>query len=541
MKRTSYNTNEESPIPDKYLKYQQHFKVVNNSNATSNTIFWGLGIENELYLEFQKKHTANKLDLINNVKRERYSVDYYKSYNFEDYQDAITNYIAEISDCNVTIPILLNAHSFVKTDKNNEPKNRYTKLCEPNSKFCGETLIETLQKENPYFEISKDREWLFDGDTVEFNTLAFYNAQLETVIEELSKHKAQFIYELNHTCKKIEYFPKYGELQLMEQNHPFATYMTNFQQMSMFNNGTLHFNITLPSHLNEHGKIADMDTFISKHRKGIKIIQWMEPFLISMYGSPDPFSTIDDYPNAYKFSSASQRCAISRYIGVGIYDTDTMERGKCLTKPIAEMDLYTLPYWWFHEYYVDNAYVKLKEIGYDINFNKYNNHGIELRFLDHMSDVADIYESFEFLIYCMDIILENDDIQSFGNPIKTAIWNEFVTRTLIFGKNYMLTHMEKALYENLFDITLHVDNFKLVDVYYEIYGQLKTRYTKCTIDNGVKTVQAIGPFSKFAIRPKHTICETDYPDIDIPDDDDETSGKKDDVASLEKRACCTIM
>jgi hypothetical protein len=103
----------------------------------------------------------------------------------------------------------------------------------------------------------------------------------------------------------------------------------------------------------------------------------------------------------------------------------------------------------------------------------------------------------------------------------------------------MLTDLEKALYENLFEMKLHVDTFKLVDVYYEIYGQLKTRYTKCTIDNGVKTVQAIGPFSKFAIRPKHTIYETDYPDIDIPDDDDTT--KKNNGASLEKRACCTIM
>jgi hypothetical protein len=58
-------------------------------------VYWGLGIENETYLEIEDG-VKKPIDFLKkNHKRERYSVDYYKSFNFEDYQDAIS--IAEES------------------------------------------------------------------------------------------------------------------------------------------------------------------------------------------------------------------------------------------------------------------------------------------------------------------------------------------------------------------------------------------------------------------------------------------------------------
>jgi hypothetical protein len=88
-----------------------------------------------------------------------------------------------------------------------------------------------------------------------------------------------------------------------------------------------------------------------------------------------------------------------------------------------------IDYWWFNNYYNQNNYNKLESIGMDINFNKYSNHGIELRFLDHITDKNKLFDSFEFIIYLMDHILDcNDDI---NNPIINKTWNNFVLNIMI--------------------------------------------------------------------------------------------------------------
>jgi hypothetical protein len=310
----------------------------------------------------------------------------------------------------------------------------YTKLCEPNPKYIGETLITTLQNENAYFLNSLGDKWLFDGDTIEFNTLQFFNVNLQDVLSELYTNKYEFITHINNAFSKINYFQNYGNVKIMKKNYPFVTFMTNFKNITMFNNGTLHYNITLPTHLDENNKIKNMDRFIKRHKKGIKIIQWMEPFIIAIYGSPDPFSLMEEFQDNNLFSKASQRCAISRYIGIGTYNTDEMPKGKILNKPITELACNELEYWWFREYYKNNAYTKLDEIGIDINFNKHYNHGIEIRFLEHIHDIHKLHESFEFIIYLMDMILESNHIEDFENPILNQIWNDVVLKIMIHGK-----------------------------------------------------------------------------------------------------------
>lgn len=108
--------------------------------------------------------------------------------------------------------------------------------------------------------------------------------------------------------------------------------------------------------------------------------------MIAVYGSPDPFSLFNEYSNKNNFSKSSQRCAISRYIGIGTYNSDIMKTGKILSLPINEILCNNFDYWWFNKYYEENGYNKLNEIGLDINFNKHYNHGIEIRFLDHIND-----------------------------------------------------------------------------------------------------------------------------------------------------------
>ena len=474
---------------DKHLKYKDKYK--------SNLVFWGLGIENELYLEFDNKRKVDINFFLKNHSRERYSVDYFSNYNKEYLEEAFKNYLdniltdksLSIIDSNILLNIsqLINSHSFLKTDFNNNPKFLYTKDCEKNSKFNGMTLIEYLIETNEYFKNNIGNTWLFDGDVIEFTSNNFYNAKLSNILNEIEIYKNDFIKELNESVKNLYFFKDYGKIKFMEDNYPFAIYLTNNNNISMFNNGTLHYNLTLPTELDDNNKIKDIDKFRYDHSRAIKIIQWMEPFIIAVYGTPDPFSKIPNYKNKEKFSNASQRCAISRYIGIGTYDTDILESGKILTINVEKCDLNKLDYWWYNKYYENNAYTKLNDIGVDINFNKHYNHGIEIRFLDHLSDNEQIFKSFEFIIYLMDYILETGDkINNFDNPIKNKIWNELIVNILKYGKDYQLKDYERAIYCKIFDFNLK--KYTVEDIYNEIYFNLIIKYNSFFKNNSFNHV-----------------------------------------------------
>ena len=484
-------------VDDKHIKYKEHYK--------KNSIYWGLGIENELYLEFENRLTRPKKEIVDKRKRERYSVDYYTNYKKEQLYESLKYYVDSIHANAIEIPLLLNSNSFTRTDKLNNAKTLYTKLCEPNPKFIGETLIESLQKDNRYFIDTINDTWLFDGDTIEINTLHFFNTTLQDMMEELNHTKQEFIVNVNKSFTSLGVFSQYGKVDFMKQNHPFATYMTNIYNIAMFNNGTMHYNITLPTELNENCKIKDYHKFIKDQKKAIRIIQWMEPFLISIYGSPDPFSQMKDYSKHTDYSKASQRCAVSRYIGVGTYDSDEMPKGKILTKPIEELKCSKKDYWWFNEYYKKNGYTKLSEIGIDINFNKHMNHGIELRFFDTIIEDSKLFESLEFIIYLMDYVLENDNILTFENPILNKEWNNIVLNTMIYGKEYILSNDEKHIYEKIFDTKLK--NTNVQDIFNEIFLNLIVKYND--IDNLSKTnvykLTPTGKYSILTIKPHNRI------------------------------------
>lgn len=516
MKNMKNMENMENMENTKLPTHIKHNKYANQ--YIPNELYWGLGIENEIYLEFQEKQKVKKTDFIKSCKRERYSVDYFTNYKKNISDNALKNYVQQYNENETTdipIPILLNSNSFMKTDRFNNAKNLYTKLCEPNIKFVGETLIETLHNsENDFFRNTMDKEWLFDGDTIEFNTLRFYNPKLNDVLEELSHYKKEFIQEINDSFEKMDIFRSYGKINIMSGNHPFATFMTNFPKITIFNNGTLHYNLTLPTQLNHKCKIQNYDSFLQDHKKAIRMIQFIEPFLISVYGTPDPFSIVD-FSDSQLFSKSSQRCAVSRYIGIGTYDSDTMERGKILTKTLDELKMNYLDYWWFHTFYKDNAYTKLNEIGLDFNFNKHYNHGIELRFLEHITDETKLKESFEFIILLMDFILDSDNnINKFGNPIYHKTWNEFVSNIMFHGNTYELNNEEKELYEFIFNIK--IKSLKTIDVYYEIYNNLLIRYSHINPnETGTKNPDNLflcipnGNFSKLTLQPQLRKIVTD--------------------------------
>jgi hypothetical protein len=461
---------------DKHTKYKESYG--------KNELYWGIGLENELYLEFDKKVQVGKNKFLNNHKRERYSVDYYKNY-VEEHVNCGFLYKSFIDS--IELPVLLNSHSLTKSDQFNQSKTLYTKLCEPNPKFCGQTLWELAMK-NTYLADNFQKNFTFDGDTIEIITQNFYNTQHNCVIEEYKQSKKDFIDNLRDAFSENNIFPEYGEIGFQKENHPFALYLTNFHNIGIFNNGTLHFNITLPTKLGEDGKIADKIEFINIHKNYIKLIQLMEPFFLVKFGSPDQFSTIQcDY--ASLFSACSQRCAVSRYIGIGTYDTDNMKTGKLLQDDISIFDVVTKDYGWYNQYYRNCAYTKGEKMGYDINFNKHYNHGVEIRFFDHIADDDKIEDVLEDLIYLGDWAIEN---QISDNPIKNILWNGLVVKCMRQGKNTQLSFEELELYNSLFKTKfLNQDICSLYDEIIQVVCSTKGKL-----------------FSKYAIKdePKY-VCQ----------------------------------
>lgn len=438
---------------EKHKKYKEFYEP--------NKTYWGLGIENEIYLELDKGVYITNDVFINNHKRERYSVDYNQNYKSNVIKSLLKNEMNPL----IKIPLLVNAHSFTNTDSNNEPRTRYTKLAEPNPKYKGKTLLDEILS-NETLKETYEKEWLFDGDTIEFTTIYFYNTTLNNVIKELNYEKLKMIRELQEYQKHNELFKEHGQIRYMNNNYPFAMYLTNYNNVAMFNNGTFHYNITLPTELNENREIKNKNKFIKDHKKAIRIIQWFEPLLISMYNTPDPFS------ETVQFSKCSQRCAISRYIGIGTYNTDIMLEGKQLTTSIHNFK----DYFWYKKYHEHSNYNGLEEIGYDINFHKHYNHGIELRFFDYISDQLLLKESFEMIIYLIDYTY---DIEEIDNPIINPIWNRLVINVMQNGKKYLFTKEEKLQYELIFKCKFKSN--RLDELYNEIYYKLINKYNEIKI------------------------------------------------------------
>ena len=471
----------------------KHSKYIDN--YIKNDLFWGIGIENELYLEFENKIKVTKDFFTKNHKRERYSVNYFTSYK-ENFKNESFNFSCTNNE--IELPLIINSHSFLYTDSNNNSQKKYTKLCEPNEKFSGKTLGEELINYNSFFKNTIDVNWLYDGDTIEFTTLKFYKVRLNDVLNELDSFKLKFIDNLQEFQKKKNIFLDYGMIKIMEKNHPFTVHLTNLNNIAIFNNGTLHYNITLPTQLNDKKFIKNKIKFFKDHKKAIKIIQWLEPFIICVYNTPDYFSTLENYENKDMYSKCSQRCAVSRYISIGTYDADLMLTGKILT---ISSDIFSNnDTWWYNKYHQESGYEKLNQIGLDINFNKYYNHGIELRFFDHITDSNLIFESFEFLIYLMDYILENEiDIE---NPIHNNVWNNLVYNIMTNGKDYNLSCDEIFIYNKLLNLDIFSNNIK--DVYYEIYFKFLFRYNDIvkTNDNDIY-IEPTGLYSKLTLEKRN--------------------------------------
>ena len=441
-------------------------------------IYWGLGIENETYFQLKDDITISQKELFEQ-RRERYSVDYNLNFKKLELSEQINKQFP--NDTNFKIPRYMNCHSLTKCDINLQHKFIYANRSITNTEnpdFNGKTIHEMMMEYDPFFKHDYEKKYVFDGDTVEFMTKNFYKTNPSSVIEELVSYKKKFIEQLNN------FFHAYLQKEhSLEDNNPLKTvildypkynyglvsFLSNNNKITPFNNGTYHINITLPTQLDDKGKILDFDKFVKEHRNFSRLLQLIEPLIIGYYGSPDIYSVLGND----KYSLGSLRCTASRYIGVGTYDTDKMIPGKLLNDEIHKTKLSKKDNNWYQKLYENTNYIPCEKIGYDINFNKHYNHGIEIRYHDyipeeHLLDLINLY------ILIADHSLVIDNIETIDN---NDSWHSTLYECLKYGYNARIPEEYLISLETQLKIKLEKNNNmqldkllkQLVNLLYDLY------------------------------------------------------------------------
>lgn len=396
-------------------------------------LYWGVGIEHETYLK--SKQTVDFQTFVDKMKHERYSVNYLSVYDSERLQETLSTLFQERGG-RLTIPVLMNCHSFTHTDITGIHKTTYEKVPKANPKFNGKTMFEWICERSKWISEQFGTKFLWDGDTIEFVTQNFYKACVADVLAELRTTEDKFVTELNRLPRQ-GILGIYGPFTVAgPRNEPFAAHITNLNHIAMFNNGTIHINLTLPTRLGWTASPLCWRSFETKHRRLARLIQWLEPCLLAAYGSADPLSQFDE-----RFAKGSQRVAVSRYIGLGTFDTDKMPRGKILQIPRGNLPWYD----WLLE---RTAYQPLDKIGLDINFNKHGAHGLELRCFDQMP-----WDSLEELMMRLVIVMDCSlAIQTIENPVRNKVWQGAAGEALLEGRAWNMSLEQMELIGKVFGI-----------------------------------------------------------------------------------------
>jgi hypothetical protein len=330
-------------------------------------------------------------------------------------------------------------------------------------------MLEELEEIEPTIFGNNKDWWTFDGDTIEFMTQNFYNTSINDVINELCEYKQRWLTSLTNGLATIGVNNK---IQWPLENYGFARFATNYENIAIFNNGTYHINITVPTYLDKDCEIVDKIGFEYRHKQIARMFQWLSPILIIKYGSPDILSK---YQTVWEFPKGTQRGCASRYISIGTYDTDIMEKGKLLTKLYERQEGR-----WIEKIY-DNprcAYKILPAIGFDINYNKHWNHGLEFRIFDWFPEEK-LTELMKLIIWMCDEALSWSDL--IPKPQDSQIWNAVVARCVWEGNAVILTEEELREFGTIFGILFRCHNIN--DIFTTIWRTWSNRWKcgECTI------------------------------------------------------------
>lgn len=418
-------------------------------------VYWGIGIEREFYLQSSKVRTVSRKWLCDNQRPERYSVRYFQSYKSGDEVKKAINNIYGPND-SVELPILLNSHALYRVDCKGNHQTTYEREPKPNPAHNGKVLFEYLMEHNGgrnFFVNNYNRALTFDGDSIELITQNFYKVCAEDVVDELQGLCNGFIYDANAALSTAKVMAEHLPLRWANANHGLAIMWTNPGNIAIFNNGTYHINLTAPTRLDGRGQILDRPDFIRRHKKIIRFFQWLQPLLICIYGSGDVLGRKSE-----GFANGSLRCAMSRYIGIGTYDTNSMSNGKTLSVRRSEAAIGGHD-GWYTLYHSASQYIELEELGLDILFNKHFNHGIELRIFDWFPENR-LYELLRILILSMDQALSLTEIP---DPRTNRIWNKVTARAICEGDRLKLWNNERAEFARA--LGLSIKGFEIKEIW----------------------------------------------------------------------------
>ena len=344
----------EDIVDDKHMKYMNRYQT--------DEVFWGIGIENESYFMLTEKRDVSTFAALKH-RSERYSVDYYNNFKSSALNHALEKAATLPS---LTYPVYINAHTFQKTNTAGSHRTLYDKEGTVNPAFT-ESIHDVVMRESPAFRALYDESVVYDGDSIEFITQRFYKGTVQDCVTEWMHIKEETLRALS------PFFLKKGTLQYPDHNYGFVSFLTTWEKnLGICNTGTVHVNLTLPTQLRD-GCIENKDAFAKAHLNLIECIQMVEPLLIACYGTPDILALIE--PTA-GYSLGSLRVTRSRYISLQTFDTHAPVNGKLLL-----MEKPADPAFWYNRLKHTPYYLN-PSIGYDVNFNKFKNHGIELRFFD---------------------------------------------------------------------------------------------------------------------------------------------------------------
>lgn len=427
--------------------------------------YWGIGLENETYMQFEDPLIVSGEFIQEKIGFEKYSIDYRKCYKPE----SLAPVLKEAFGLNKSYKVsrMMNSHSLEKLDINFQHKTLSakktavdaTEIVEANPQplenpeYLGKSIMELFLEDQPYniqSMITQRNKTMgsvhFDGDSIEFVTKYFENRTITESCKELKATKKLFLDKINESSVLNE------KLNFPDYNNGLNMFMTNQENLVLFNNGTYHFHITLPS-LTEDSRIVDYNNFEKTHANAIYMLQWFEPFFIATLGSPDIMGVISDtYKMDKKFTLGSMRNAMSRYIGVGTYNK-AMPKGKILTYKVDNFRK-LLKFekeeniWWRDQIEADMEYEMLSEVGLDFNQEKMYQSGFEFRSFDefpaeYLNDVL-----FSIILIC-EHSLNLPDIQ-WGHDSKA--WNNLVFKTLKMGYLAEINEAEKLEVLNLLQL-----------------------------------------------------------------------------------------
>lgn len=424
--------------------------------------YWGIGLENETYLQFEELLIVSGEFIQEKIGFERYSIDYRKCYKPESLTPLLMKAFEQ--NQNYTVSRMMNSHSFEKLDVNYqhktlpaaEPSTDLAETAETNPKqvenpeYLGKSIMELFLEDQPYniqSMITQRNKTMgsvhFDGDSIEFVTKYFENRTVIDSCNELKATKKLFLDKINQSSVLNE------KLNFPDYNNGLNMFMSNQENLVLFNTGTYHFHVTLPS-LTEHSRIVDYNHFEKTHTNAIYLLQWFEPFFIATLGSPDIMGVISDKYNLdKKFTLGSMRNAMSRYIGVGTFNK-VMPKGKILTYKVEDFRK-LLKFekeeniWWRDQIEAAMDYELLPEVGLDFNLEKMYQSGFEFRSFDefpadYLNDVL-----FSIILIC-EHSLTLPDIQ-WGHD--SIAWNNLVFKVL---KDGHLTETNEAEKNEILDL-----------------------------------------------------------------------------------------